>query len=32
VATPWRIHYKPFCYEPHNGFYRPQPLLDHRYL
>jgi hypothetical protein len=32
VATPWRIHYKPFCYEPHNGFYRPQPLLDYRYL
>jgi hypothetical protein len=32
VATPWPIHYKPFCYEPHNGFYRPQPLLDHRYV
>ncbi len=32
VATPWPIQYKPFCYEPHNGFYRPQPLLDYRYL
>jgi hypothetical protein len=32
VATPWPLHYQPFNYEPHNGLYRPQPLLEYRYL
>jgi hypothetical protein len=31
TATPWAIAYKSFNYEPHNGLYRPQPLLDFRY-
>ncbi|HWO27147.1 MAG TPA: metallophosphoesterase family protein [Kofleriaceae bacterium] len=31
TATPWGIAYKMFNYEPHNGLYRPQPLLDFRY-
>jgi hypothetical protein len=31
TATPWAIAYKTFNYEPHNGLYRPQPLLDFRY-
>jgi hypothetical protein len=31
TATPWGIAYRPFNYEPHNGLYRPQPLLDFRY-
>jgi hypothetical protein len=32
TATPWPLHYQPFNYEPHNGLYRPQPLLEYRYL
>lgn len=31
TATPWPIAYRSFNYEPHNGLYRPQPLLDFRY-
>lgn len=31
TATPWPIHYAPFNYEPHNGLYRAQPLLEFRY-
>jgi hypothetical protein len=31
TATPWPLHYQPFNYEPHNGLYRRQPLLDYRY-
>ena len=31
TATPWPIQYEPFNYEPHNGLYRPQPLLEFRY-
>ena len=31
TATPWAIAYRSFNYEPHNGLYRPQPLLDFRY-
>jgi hypothetical protein len=31
IATPWPIQYEPFNYEPHNGLYRPQPLLEFRY-
>ena len=31
TATPWGIAYRPFNHEPHNGLYRPQPLLDFRY-
>jgi hypothetical protein len=31
TATPWPLHYQPFNYEPHNGLYRPQPLLEFRY-
>jgi hypothetical protein len=31
IATPWAIAYRSFNYEPHNGLYRPQPLLDFRY-
>lgn len=31
TATPWPIHYAPFNYEPHNGLYRVQPLLEFRY-
>lgn len=31
VATPWPIHYQPFNYAPHNGLYRPQPVLEFRY-
>ena len=30
-ATPWPIQYEPFNYEPHNGLYRPQPVLEFRY-
>jgi len=30
-ATPWPLQYRPFNYEPHNGLYRPQPLLEFRY-
>jgi hypothetical protein len=31
TATPWPIQYQPFNYEPHNGLYRAQPLLEFRY-
>ena len=31
VATPWPLHYRPFNFAPHNGLYRPQPLLEYRY-
>jgi len=31
IATPWAIAYRSFNFEPHNGLYRPQPLLDFRY-
>jgi Calcineurin-like phosphoesterase len=31
VVTPWPIHYRPFNFAPHNGLYRPQPLLEYRY-
>jgi hypothetical protein len=31
TVTPWGIAYKLFNYAPHNGLYRPQPLLDFRY-
>ena len=30
-ATPWPLAYQPFNYEPHNGLYRPHPLLEYRY-
>jgi hypothetical protein len=30
-ATPWPILYQAFNYEPHNGLYRPHPLLEFRY-
>jgi hypothetical protein len=31
IATPWSIQYRPFNFAPHNGLYRPQPLLEYRY-
>jgi hypothetical protein len=31
VATPWPLQYAPFNYAPHNGLYRPHPLLPYRY-
>lgn len=31
AGTPWPLRYQPFNYEPHNGLYRRQPLLDYRY-
>ena len=31
IATPWPLHYRPFNFAPHNGLYRPQPLLEYRY-
>jgi len=31
VATPWPLMYRPFNFTPHNGLYRPQPLLEYRY-
>jgi hypothetical protein len=30
-ATPWPLKYQPFNYEPHNGLYRPQRVLEYRY-
>ncbi len=30
-ATPWPLHYRPFNFEPHNGLYRAQPVLEYRY-
>ncbi len=32
TATPWPLQYQPFNYPPHNGLYRPHPLLTFRYL
>ncbi len=31
TATPWPLRYQPFNYEPHNGLYRRQPVLEYRY-
>lgn len=31
TATPWPIQYQPFNFAPHNGLYRPQPVLEFRY-
>ncbi|MDX2087121.1 MAG: metallophosphoesterase family protein [Kofleriaceae bacterium] len=31
TATPWPILYQPFNFAPHNGLYRPQPVLEFRY-
>ena len=31
TATPWPIQYQPFNFEPHNGLYRAQPVLEFRY-
>jgi len=31
IATPWPLHYRPFNFEPHNGLYRAQPVLEFRY-
>ncbi len=31
TATPWPLQYHAFNYEPHNGFYRPHPVLEFRY-
>jgi hypothetical protein len=31
TVTPWPIDYRPFNFAPHNGLYRPQPLLEFRY-
>jgi hypothetical protein len=31
AARPWPLKYQPFNYPPHNGLYRPQPLLEYRY-
>jgi hypothetical protein len=30
-VTPWPLQYHPFNYEPHNGLYRRQPVLEYRY-
>ena len=30
-AIPWPIEYQRFNYEVHNGLYRPQQHLEHRY-
>jgi hypothetical protein len=32
TANPWPLLYQAFNYPPHNGFYRPQPVLEFRYL
>ena len=32
TATPWPLHYQPFNYPPHNGLYRPHPVLEFRYM
>jgi len=32
TATPWPLHYHAFNYPPHNGLYRPHPLLRFRYV
>jgi hypothetical protein len=31
IITPWPINYRPFNFEPHNGLYRAQPLIEYRY-
>ncbi|MEO7094371.1 MAG: metallophosphoesterase family protein [Polyangiales bacterium] len=31
AATPWPLRYEMFNHAPHNGLYRPQPVLDYRY-
>jgi hypothetical protein len=31
IAMPWQLSYQPFNYAPHNGLYRPQPILEFRY-
>ncbi len=31
AGTPFPLRYQPFNYEPHNGLYRRQPVLDYRY-
>jgi hypothetical protein len=31
TATPFPLRYQPFNYAPHNGLYRPQPVLEYRY-
>ncbi|HUH01657.1 MAG TPA: metallophosphoesterase family protein [Kofleriaceae bacterium] len=31
TANPWPLLYQAFNYPPHNGFYRPQPVLEFRY-
>ena len=31
IATPWPLSYRPFNFEPNNGLYRPQPVLEFRY-
>jgi len=32
TATPWPLEYHSFNYPPHNGLYRPHPLLKFQYL
>jgi hypothetical protein len=32
TAYPWPLQYQPFNYAPHNGLYRPHPVLEFRYL
>ena len=32
AATPWPLEYHTFNYPPHNGLYRPHPVLEFRYL
>ena len=32
VATPWPLQYQPFNSPHYNGFYRPHPVLEFRYL
>ena len=31
-VTPWPLHYQPFNYPPHNGLYRPHPVLEFHYV
>ena len=32
TATPWPLEYHSFNYPPHNGLYRPHPVLPFRYV
>ncbi len=32
TATPWPLQYHTFNYPPHNGLYRPHPVLEFRYV